>query len=489
MNSSKSSLNDKYQLVFLLSDLGFPVSHNLFGQLSIVIDLCSFIHKTLQNVDIYILTSGICTETDISKNIHVINTTDPFLDSLAYRHKLEKILKNKKPTIVTSFMIHRDAAAVYELSKLRKIYFNMKLLIGLYCTAGEYFYDELPIPNSLSQQAKDYILAKNIYTATMKKYLTIMLNENSVDKYLVHNKYTKRTYLSKKLKQIIPSEKIYIIGGGEDERLFKPITDKQKKLIRKKYMLDEKEFILCFSTRFTQYKGSDILEAILNFYNKCTTAPTFLFPLYPNFDTILLSEALLKYKKLLKNNKIKFFLGLYRQKHLLKKDWPLFYEKACVDLANFIKNLPTQPKGYMERNCLGILSFPYYNLVNLILRPSIADSQPNTLFESALCNCPTVGTDRVGFYHDISALKRYAIKLPNSLRIFNRYSNYKTPVYKDSVKLVAKEFVSMIENEKKNFERKLNPANTRALVLKNGFTSKAMVKRHIKLYENLIANS
>lgn len=485
MSYFKPTSQNKYQLVFLLSDLGFPISNNLFGQLSRAIDLCRFIHKALKNVEIYIFTSGTYIKTYISGNVRVIHTADPFLDSSAYKSELEKIIKNEKPTIVTSFMIHRDAAAVYELSKLKKTYSNLRLLIGLYCTADEYFYDELPIPNFLPQQAKDYISVKNIYTTTMKKYLTFMLNENSVDKYLVLNRYTKKTYLSKKLKQIVPAEKIYIIGGGADEKLFKPITDKKRKLIRKKYVLDEKEFILCFSTRFTQYKGSDILKAILNFYNKRVTAPTFLFPLYPNSDTFLLSKKLLKYKKLLKNNKIKFFLGLYRQKRLLKKDWTSFYERTCIDLVDFINNLPFQSKEYIERNFLGVLSFPYYYLVNLILRPSIADSQSNTLFESALCNCPAVGTDRVGFYHDISELRKYAIKLPDSLQVFNRYSDYKTPEYKDCVELVSKEFVSMIENERKKFERKLNPTNTRTLILKHGFTSEAMVKKHAKLYRSL----
>ena len=97
----------------------------------------------------------------------------------------------------------------------------------------------------------------------MKRYLTMMLNENSIDKYLVLNEYTKKAYLAKELRRIIPPDKIYVIRGGADEKLFKPITNKQKMLIRKKYMLDERKFILCFGTRFTQYKGADILDGVM----------------------------------------------------------------------------------------------------------------------------------------------------------------------------------------------------------------------------------
>ncbi|OGH38334.1 MAG: hypothetical protein A3B44_01675 [Candidatus Levybacteria bacterium RIFCSPLOWO2_01_FULL_38_21] len=488
MNHSKSLLNNGYQLVFLLSDLGFPISNNLFGQLTIAIDLCRFAHKDFKEVDIYILTSGTYTKTCISKNIRVIHTNDPFIDPSAYKRELGKILKNKKPTIATSFMIHRDAAAVYELSKLKKTFSNLLLLIGLYCTAREYFYDELPIRNFISQKAKDYILAKNKYTAAMKRYLTMMLNENSIDKYLVLNEYTKKAYLAKELRRIIPPDKIYVIRGGADEKLFKPITNKQKMLIRKKYMLDERKFILCFGTRFTQYKGADILEEILNYYNNNIIAPTFLFPLYPNSDTVLLSNKLLGYKKLLEKNKIKFFLDLSRQKCLLQRDWPTLYKKTCLDIDSFIKNLPTESKKYIEKNYLGVLDFPYYHLANIVLRPSIADSQAITLFESALCNCPAYGTNRTGFYHDLDELREYSVKLPSNIQIFNRYSDYKTHQYNDSVKSVAEEFVHMINKEMENFEKKLDPVHTRELVIRNGFTSKAMVKRHVQLYKSLFAN-
>lgn len=487
MSNSTAPLSDDYQLVFLLSDLGFPVSSNLFGQLTIAINLCRLIPKILKNADIYILTSGKCTNTSIGKNIHVTQVNDPFLDHSAYKLELEKILKNKKSTIATSFMIHRDAAAVYEISKLKKSYSNLRLIVGLYCTAGEYFYDELQIQDHLSPQAKDYISTKNLYTANVKKYLAILLNEKSIDKYLVINKYTKKTYLSKEVRKLIPTEKIYIIGSGEDKSLFKPVTNKQAKLIRKKYIFDENEFLLCYSTRFTQYKGSDIMEKILDHYNNCVISPTFLFPLYPSSDTILLLKGLLKYKELLKNKKIKFFLELYRQKYLLNIAWPVFHKEACLSLTNFIKGLPDQSRKYVENNYLGILDFPYYNLVNLVIRPSIADSQAITLFESALCNCPTIGTERVGFYHDIKALKKYAIKLPDSLKIFNRYSDYKTPNYNRSVKLVTKKFISMIEKERKKFADGLDPEDTRTLILKNGFTSDVMVKRHISLYKSLFA--
>lgn len=481
----KQSLNKEYQLVFLLSDLGFPVSNNLFGQLTIVMDLCRLINKSLNNVDIYILTSGKHTRINLGKNIHVLNITDPLVDSLAYKYALEKILKNKKTTIVTSMMIHRDCIAVYEAAKLKATYSNLRILIGLYCTANEYFYKVLPISNAVSQSAKEYIEAKNTYTLTMQRYLGLMFKEDLVDKYLVPNEYTQQTYLDQNLERVILSKKIYILGSGADENLFNPVTPNQKKRIKKKYFINSKEFILCFGTRFTQYKGADIFEEILNYYNHKLTSPTFLFPFYPNGDTIFLLEKLSKYKRLLKYNKIKFCLDLYRQKFLLNKKWSNVYQESRLTLDIFINNLKSSSKEYVEKNFLGVLDFPIYHLADLLLRPSIADSQAITLFESSLCNCPTIGTDRVGFYHDVKELESYGVKLPESIQVFNKYADYKTPQYNKDIKSIARKFIVLIEKEMECFKQEVTPINSRQLIIKNGFTSKDMVKRHLDLYKTL----
>lgn len=473
--------SNEYQLVFFLSDLGFPTSNNLFGQLTIVIDLCRLIKK---NIDVYILTTNKNNKVYLDKNIHILNINDPFVDHLAYKSKLEAILKNKKTTIATSMMIHRDCEALYKAAKLKKIYPNLKILVGLYCTANEYFYKILPIPK-FPRQARKYIKVKNIYTLTMKKYLKLMAKENLIDRYLVPNQYTKNTYLDKKLDNVILPTKICVVESGSDETLFKPISLRKKASIKRKHLTNSNEFTVCFGTRFTQYKGADILEEVLSYYNSSKESPTFLFPLYPNLDTIVLSKVILQYKYLLKNRKIKFFLDLYRQKTLFGKQWLPYYKKSTSLLEKFISSLEEKPQKYIEKSFLGVLDFPIYHLIDLMLRPSIADSQGIALFESSLCNCPTVGTNRVGFYHDVKELTNYAVKLSKNIQIYNRYASYKTPQYVKEVRSAATRFIHIIESEMKKFKKEIKPFNSRRLIIKNNFTSKEMLKRHIKLYKNL----
>jgi len=226
-----------------------------------------------------------------------------------------------------------------------------------------------------------------------------------VDKIIVQNKYE----FNRLIKQyMISPNKIVWIPNGIDIKLFKPLPENERNILRKKFGFNEDEFVILYVGRITKGKGvlelPEIIEKLVNEYDA---------------------------------KKIKFFIigdGDDKEKlvNALKEKKLLDYVKFSEGFINDINEL-----------------IIHYNVGDVMVHLNTkSEGSPNVVLEAQACGLPVIGFDIPGVQDSI-------INGKTGFLIKNK--DYEDYVEKLNILYSNKELYNVMKIEaRKNIEKNFN---------------------------------
>ena len=379
----------------LMSSCGFPVARHLYGQTFLKIDLLTgfSLHSRLE-VEWHLIGSGLNTPSGLAsvKEWEVDIARDP----LAYASVIRRLCKKGTPVVAVSSFAMDDSALLMPLSLLRRDCPNLRLVVLLHCMRHEYIRRILvPSPADVQPGVPHFD-----HNARSIGWLSLLKSDGRwdfIDSYVAVSDEVKRSFASPDpyLGEVLPKpEKVTIIPNGVDREIYHPpagdLVDRYKNEIGM-----NASFVVGTTAGWKQYKGSAILREILRHYARDPAgAPDFLFPLIPDYSGRLLLEdlAMEGISNLVSGGRIHLFFDIAKWQKLPNRDE---IRRSYEDLiAELEKDLPA-PLGDTFRSCWrGLVDYPVQWLMDLYLRPSLAEAFGRGPWEARMCGVETIVADR-----------------------------------------------------------------------------------------------
>ena len=231
--------------------------------------------------------------------------------------------------------------------------------------------------------------------------------------------------------QGIPKEQVLLIPNGTDTELFAPVTEGERRELRKKLGLSEKALVGVFVGALRHVKGIDVLARAW----KHIAAGTIDFQLN--------------------------LVGPYRRA-----------EHWGID-SNFIEEIRRQfqatDKGNAKVHFVGQVSNveDYLKVADLFILPSRSEGMPNALLEAMACGLPFVAT-RLGVVEELAS---------------HEQRHYLVPI--DNEIALAESIIKLAKDP--SCRRKLGQAARRTV--EERYSLNAVAKRYVQLYRELLQKS
>lgn len=403
-----------------------------------------------------------------------ILTPDPCQHPGAYRNSLEKICREGGPVFGFSHFIHKDAAALTRLKALFKLYPEFYLLIILHCTRDEFLRPWSRDEDSPPQKARDQSQRGQVFQSALE-----IFSDQKRSLFVAVSDSARDSYLNPEFGPCLQPRRVVTIPNGVSAEHYKPIPEPRRRDRRRSLGL-EGRVLLGITNRWTQAKGKDILEGLLDVMEKQAAADpfTFLFPALIHdqlFDFI--TRIPRRYPRLWEMGKLKAYLDLSK---LARSPFhPDLEEIKHTHRSEWQSHIFSQ-KDIRENLFLGYLEFPVQTILDIYLRPSVAEAFGLGTIEAYLCNVPVLSSDRGGS-RDL-VLQEHQVSYPPEINLRGHLPGYRDPAYNRAVKRSAEDFYQQIQDM---ILSQLAPFDFRERVIKAGYTVRSMIREYQRCLRNL----
>ncbi|WP_457557127.1 glycosyltransferase [Candidatus Harpocratesius sp.] len=464
------------KIVELMADYNLGYNSLFFGQFSLIQDHIK--HWKMINIGrkeipikFYFIGSNVS-----GKN--AIKIKNPITNKEAYLKPILDLCKEQEPVFVVSHFIHKEAPSLLCLNKVKLKYKNFFLIIILHCTQNEFL-----MPWLKKNQIQDKRLEESFFRSLEFRNSVYRLSKQNIsDKFIAVSKKTKESYLHDPNNKLIQEGKIIEIFNGVSEKHYTIIKKKKISEYRRNLRIEEGTFIGC-TIRWTHTKGKDILEAFLDLLEQSIQNHKFhfFFPVIIHDQVFeLIKKIPEKYPLLYQNNRIHGFLDISR---IVNSVFP-------VDLEQIKKNYQDELQKYSEsfiqifnKIFIGFIKFPIYQILDIYIRPSIAEAFGLGTVESYLCGVPVIASDRGGCRTLVDS--KYQIHLNQNIKIKNIIKEFRTENYFFHIKQAAIQLLNLVYQLEKN---KLDKKKLRNRMIRSGYTTNDMLKQYSKLFVKLMKN-
>ena len=403
-----------------------------------------------------------------------IRTLDPTRDTRAYVGPIAELCRNGQLVVVFSHFIHKDAKALAELARLKRSFGNLFLVVILHCTRDEFLCSgaELNAPRARQQVER---------AAAFRESMKFFREDNAVDRFVAVSNAARQSYLEGPKEIAIPPDRIETVVNGADPVCYRMVSAKGRARRRRQLGIAPGLVLGCTS-RWTQAKGKDVLEALLDrLEERAGQFPaTFLFPLLLHDQLFqFLNQLPRRYPRLYQAGRLRGFVDLSRLKRSVFS-WDL--EAVCKAYQQALAFQSEGVRQVWKQIAVGFLEEPVQELLDIYLRPSIAEAFGLGNAEAYLCGVPVLASDRGGCSE---------LVLPRDQVAYDAALNLGGPSgdragYQTTVNQAADKFCRLLE---RCSERRVPDPTLRKRMIARRYTTRGMIQRYNQTVGKLLLDS
>lgn len=457
-----------------MADYSLQYNPLFFGQFTLIRDFAAHwhvLHRDRKKITVrhYYVGSNVAGASSIV-------VPDPTSVISAYLAAVGRLCREGSPVFVFSHFIHKDSPALMQLGELRSAFPHLKIVVILHCTR-----DEFLRPGSGTASPEDARARRRASRAAgFRDCLVSMAGGGPVDALIAVSRSARRSYIRNGDLPPLEPGLIEVIANGVDIERFRIPTIRQKERYRSVPGIPEGVVLGC-TNRWTRAKGKDILEALLDrLEREIDHFPVvFLFPLIVHDQLFRFVDSLPnRYPKMYAGNRIRGFLDI---SGLI--DSPFRCSRSRIEHRYYrdIRNQPLSIRRVFQRISLGLIEFPVYWMLDIFLRPSIAEAFGLSMVEAYACGIPVIGSDRGGCGEII--LPDHQVRYPDVLALAGDSENPTRRDFQGAVNMAAGIFFRRIVSIGESPE----PARClRQRMVKAGFTTRRVIGRYNKLIRRFL---
>ena len=381
----------------LMGTVGFPVAHRLYGQNFLKIDLISgFPRFGIADIEWHLIGAGLTPPTGFPG----VQTweVDPVNTPGAYLPVLRQLATKYASLIVVSSFAMDDAAQIISLASLKKEFPGLSLVVILHCTRQEY------IRNIVAAESGGRAMAPSTqdHNGRTIRWLSLLDADrqwNFIDSYVAVSKEVASSFRlpDSYFGRVMPcTNKVTVIPNGVDNEVYRVPDPDSLRETRRNFGV-EGRYVVGTTSGWKQYKGSAIMREILAGYAaKPHNSPDFLFPLLHDYSALALLKDLSapRLSPLVESRRIHLFFDLAKWEKLPGRE--AIRDAYEIRFEKLREELPTDLAFTLDACWRGFIHTPSQWLMDLYIRPSIAEAFGRGLWEARLCGVRTVVSDRDG---------------------------------------------------------------------------------------------
>ncbi|UCH95450.1 MAG: glycosyltransferase family 4 protein [Candidatus Aminicenantes bacterium] len=463
---SSASILHHIKIAHLMADYSLTYNPLFFGQFALLQDFAAnwnVLRYNNRNIPVRHYYLGSNVSGAFSKAV-----PDPTGNNHAYIDTVSQLCEEGLPVFALSHFIHKDSLALLQLCDLKSHFPNLVLLVILHCTRDEFlrpWSDSTPLHNKRSRRqakrAEDFRFS-----------LSLLAKKGAVDAFIAVSESTKQSYIKMGKTPSISPDLITVIDNGVDVKFYLIPGRGKKAKYRLKYGIPGGMVIGC-TNRWTQTKGKDILESLLDHLEReANTFPTtFLFPLIIHDQLFQFIKSIPKrYPRLYEMNRIRGFLDVSKLKIS-----PFKCNLAAIK-RKYHSEIQKQAKSILKvfnRISMGFLDHPIYTLLDVYLRPSIAEAFGLSIVEAYFCGIPVLGSNRGGCGQLI--LPEHQVYYTSDINLHSCSENPANQAYLKAINQVSEAFFKLLTMT----ARAPLPARIlRTRMIRAGYSTRKMIGRY-----------
>lgn len=462
------------KLVHLMADYSLTYNPLFFGQFALIQDFVTywkFIFFKRHKIQIrhYYVGSKVSGSSAFS-------VPDPTENDQAYAETLEELCREGDPVFALGHFIHKDAAALIRLSDLKTKFQNLTLMIILHCTREEFLRPRAS--PFLADSVRERRRARR--AADFRRSLNFLAEEGRVDCFIAVSESTRQTYVQKGLEPSVPADKIRVVPNGANAQAYYIPSHRMKSEWRSALGLKEGMVIGC-TNRWTQAKGKDIFEAILDILEQKNTGfpITFLFPVIVHDQIFRFLENIPdRYPNLFEQGRIRGFLDISKLK---RSPFTCNLETVRREYLSQVSAQSGPVQEIFERIFVGFIDFPVHFLFDVYLRPSVAEAFGLGIVEAYLCGVPVISSNRGGCGELV--FPRHQVAYSPDIHLLEDRRDPANRIYRKAVLEAAENFVTLLFG----IQRECIPAQKlRSRMVNGGYTTSRMLQRYSRLLRRFL---
>jgi glycosyltransferase involved in cell wall biosynthesis len=146
-----------------------------------------------------------------------------------------------------------------------------------------------------------------------------------------------------------------------------------------------------------------------------------------------------------------------------------------------IEAQPEEMRGIFEQIFLGFLDYPVHTLLDVYLRPSVAEAFGLGTVEAYLCGVPVLASDRDGCGELV--LPEHQVHLASDIDLRGHYHDYADPAYRAAVSKAADDLFAMLSAPS---TWQVPGRELRSRMIASGYTTDSMLLRYNRLLTDLL---
>jgi glycosyltransferase involved in cell wall biosynthesis len=465
------------RIVDLLADYGTAFNPSFFGQFSLIQDLAlAWQRQPVGGRELPVEHWYVGSH---ALGPRCLAASEPDLDPRAYAPAIERLCEDGAPVVVFAHFVHKDAVAVAGLRRLRVACPWLRVVVVLHCTRDEFTRPALEPRSTANPDPPSPRAVRSLQRArAFRDLLARNVEPGLVDRFVAVSHAAFDSYVAPASGPDLPAERVLTIPNGVDASLYRPLSPAQRAAWRDELGLPP-GLVIGWTQRWTQAKGKDVLEALLDrLEQRVATMPTtFLLPLLVHDDLFCFLDALPeRYPRLYEQNRVRCYLDISRQARALAHAEPAGIEEA---LRATVSGWSPKLLRVFDRSFVGLLRRPVHPLLDWYLRPSVAEAFGLGTVEAHLCGVPTLASDRGGCAELV--LPRHQVAFPPALALLGPSNTQPEPAYQRACNEAADAFLALLDADDRP-----PPADLRRMVLERGHTTERMLEGYRTMVEALL---